>query len=238
MAHAAITGIAPSYGKDPERPALLESSALNHGAQLYDNWSKLKGETPQGSHPLYPAEGKKHGKSSWRCKECHGWDYIGKDGRYSKGSHFTGFEGVLGSSGKPPAELYEKLAASEKSHDFSTSLKRQELEALSVFLSRGLINTAQYLDSDGNALGDAQAGSKLYGSHCASCHGNDGNSLDFKPKKQGVQGVGWLAVDNPQESLHKIRWGHPGSDMPSMVVDEELTVKDAVDILAYCQALN
>ena len=216
----------------------LESSPLKHGAQLYDNWSKLTGKTPEGSHSLYPAEGKKQGKSSWRCKECHGWDYIGKDGRYSKGSHFTGIGGVLKSSGRQPSELYEKLAASEKSHDFSTFLKRQELEALSVFLSEGLIHTARYLDSNGDALGDARAGGNLYAPHCASCHGDDGNTLDFKSRKQGIQGVGWLADDNPQESLHKIRWGHPGSDMPSMVVDAGLTVKDAVDILAYCQTLN
>jgi thiosulfate dehydrogenase len=193
---------------------------------------------PTGSHPLYPAEGKKQGKSSWRRKDCHGWDYIGKDGRYSSGSHFTGIGGVLGNSGRLPSELYEELVAPEGNHDFSAYLKRQELEALSVFLSKGLINTAQYLDSDGNALGDAQAGNRLYGSHCASCHGDDGNTLDFKSKKQGVQGVGWLADDNPQESLHKIRWGHPGSDMSSMVVDEGITVKDTVDLLAYCQTLN
>lgn len=39
MASAAITGIAPSYAKDPggEELAPLESSPLKHGAQLYDN---------------------------------------------------------------------------------------------------------------------------------------------------------------------------------------------------------
>ena len=240
MASAVTSGIASSYANDSggEKSAPLENSPLKHGAQLYDNWYELTGEAPQGSHPLYPAKGKKQGASSWRCKECHGWDYIGKDGRYSEGSHFTGFEGVIESSGKLPTELYELLAASARNHDFSTSLKRQELEALSFFLSEGLINTAEYLGSEGNVLGDAQAGKKLYGPHCASCHGDDGNTLDFKVKKQGIQGVGWLANDNPQESLHKIRWGHPGSDMPSMVVDAGLTVRDTVDILAYCQTLN
>ena len=178
------------------------------------------------------------GKSSWRCKECHGWDYIGKDGRYSKGSHFTGIRGILGSLGKPSSEPYEKLVNSGRNHDFSPFLKKQELEALSAFLSQGLIDTAEHLDTNGNAQGSPQPGKKLYESHCASCHGDDGNTLDFKPKKKGIQGVGWLADDNPQESLHKIRWGHPGSDMPSMVIDAGLTVKDTVDILAYCQSLN
>ena len=210
----------------------LKSSPLKHGAQLYDNWPKLVGEKLSGSHPLYPAEGKKQGGSSWRCKECHGWDYIGKDGRYSKGSHYTGIKGVLGSSAKPVQKLFSKLNDSKKSHDFSPYMSKQELEALSVFLSEGLINAAEYLNADGSAAGDVSRGKKLYASHCAACHGDDGNAFDFKSKKDGVQGVGWLANDNPQESLHKIRWGHPSSDMPSVVV------KDAVDILTYSQTMK
>jgi len=26
------------------------------------------------------------GKDTWRCKECHGWDYMGVDGAYGSGS--------------------------------------------------------------------------------------------------------------------------------------------------------
>ena len=56
-------------------------------------------------------------------------------------------------------------------------------------------------------------------------------------KKEGIQGIGWLARKNPQESLHKIRWGNPGSDMPSMVVDAGLSDAESVDILAYSATL-
>ena len=45
--------------------------------------------------------------------------------------------------------------------------------------------------------------------------------------------IGWLARANPQESLHKIRWGHPGSKMPSAVADHGLSDDDTVQILRY-----
>ena len=43
-------------------------------------------------------------------------------------------------------------------------------------------------------------------------------------------------MDNPQESLHKIRFGHPGSAMPSML-KEGLTDTEQGDILAHGQSL-
>ena len=87
------------------------------------------------------------------------------------------------------------------------------------------------------AKGDISKGKNLYNAKCSSCHGMDGDKIDFKYKKDGLQGVGWLAVENPQESIHKIRWGHPGSNMPSLIVDEKLTEQDAIDILTYTQSL-
>jgi thiosulfate dehydrogenase len=217
--------------------ASLESFPLKHGAQLYDNWPKLTGRKPEGSHPLYPDAGKKQGGSSWRCKECHGWDYVGRDGRYAEGSHYTGIRGVLEIAGRPSSELYGALTNSGDGHDFSTYLSETELKALSAFLGEGLVDIRPHIGADGKASGDAGPGKKLYRSHCAECHGEDGNKLDFKARKEGVQGVGWLADDNPQESLHKILWGHPGSDMPSLVVDGGLTVKEAADILSYTQTM-
>ncbi len=94
---------------------------------------------------------------------------------------------------------------------------------------------SQYI-SNGVATGDAGNGQGLYNANCSSCHGADGNALDFK-SSEGIQGVGWLADDNPQETLHKIRWGHPGTAMPSAVDDGGLTDEETGDILAYGQTL-
>ncbi len=210
-------------------------NALKHGAQLYDNWPKLTGQNMSDSHPLYPEAGKKQGAASWRCKECHGWDYVGKDGRYAKGSHYTGIKGVFDRRGAGVDSLSAALKSGQ--HDFSGMMSESDIAALALFLDQGQTDITEVIDSEGRALGDSERGKPLYQANCSDCHGDDGNALDFKGKKEGVQGVGWLANENPQESWHKILWGHPGSDMPSMVVDAKLTLQQSSDLLAYSQSL-
>ncbi len=70
-------------------------SSIVRGGRLYDNWYKeIKGEPPKASHAAYPAGMKyaKEPKTNWRCKECHGWDYLGRDGAYAKCDHVTGIK--------------------------------------------------------------------------------------------------------------------------------------------------
>ena len=77
-------------------------SSIARGGVLYDKWYKVIGvDAPAQSHREYPAD-KKYAKkpgSNWRCKECHSWDYLGKDGGYSSGKHFTGIKGIQGAKG-------------------------------------------------------------------------------------------------------------------------------------------
>ena len=123
-------------------------------------------------------------------------------------------------------------------HNFSEYLSDSEIWDLVKFLREGQAPIEAAIDSNGQGKGSMASGKLLYDSQCASCHDMDGNKIDFKSKKDGIQGVGWLANDNPQESIHKIRWGHPGSDMPSMTVDSKLSEQDAIDILTYSQSLE
>ncbi len=51
------------------------------------------------------------------------------------------------------------------------------------------------------------------------------------------EGVGDPANGNPWETLHKIRFGHPGTAMPSSVKSGWST-QDAVDVLGYSQTLT
>jgi thiosulfate dehydrogenase len=222
-----------SYAEDPG----YYNANIKNGALLYDNWPKIKKADINDSHPLYPADSKKSGKSTWRCKECHGWDYIGKDGRYSKGSHYTGIKGVFDVRKEDRQSLYNSLTDKGEKHDFSEYLTHNEIWDLVKFLQEGQIDIASVIDNQGNAKGNVDSGRAHYNSNCGSCHGADGNSIDFKDKKDGIQGVGWLAIDNPQESIHKIRWGHPGSIMPSMITDAKLTDQETIDILKYSQSL-
>ena len=77
-------------------------SAIARGGRLYDKWfAENKATKPADDHPSYANKGGQYGKdTSWRCKECHGWDYRGKDGAYAKGGHATGTVGICCSSGK------------------------------------------------------------------------------------------------------------------------------------------
>jgi thiosulfate dehydrogenase len=221
----ALVGPAAGEGKKEE--------ALKLGGLLYDNWPKVTGKKPGGTHPLYPEGGKKQGPASWRCKECHGWDYLGDKGRYRSGSHYTGIEGILGEAGESRAEILEALRDTDDKHDFSPWLSDAQLEALALFIRKGLVDTRKAITAEGQVHGDKVRGGRLYGRHCGDCHGTEGGKLDLKAKKEGVQGVGYYARKNPQEVLHKIRWGHPGSDMPSALVDDRLSDKETVDILKY-----
>ena len=226
-------------GSDQVQPtADYQQADLKNGAQLYDNWLKIKDIKTSGNHPLYPQESKKTGKDTWRCKECHGWDYIGDKGRYSKGSHFTGITGVFHAQGKNPEELYGSLTDKNAEHDFSKYLSNSEIWNLVKFLREGQVAIEPVIDNKGKGKGNITRGEVLYEKHCSDCHGSDGNQIDFKDNQEGVQGVGWLANDNPQESIHKIRWGHPGSDMPSMITDKNLTEQDVIHILTYSQSLE
>ena len=224
--------------QDTPVPAGYEQADLKSGGLLYDNWLKLNNASPEGNHPLYPAASKKSGKSTWRCKECHGWDYIGAEGRYRKGSHYTGIAGLYSSRNKPPTVLFDALRDLERGHDFSAYLSTEDTWNLVKFIREGQRDIRAAIDAQGVARTAAAAGGPLYAANCASCHGADGNKIDFKKKKPGIQGVGWLANGNPQESLHKIRWGHPGSDMPSMVIDKRMSDSQVNAILAYSQSLH
>lgn len=219
-------------------PAPYQDADIKNGALLYDNWLKITNVKKEGNHPLYPSDAKKSGKSTWRCKECHGWDYIGNKGRYSKGSHYTGIAGTFQVRDKAPVYLYNSLTNKATAHDFSSYMSASQIWDLVKFLREGQAAIEPVIDAQGQAKGRKEQGKALYDAQCSSCHGADGNELDFKGSKEGIQGVGWLANDNPQESIHKIRWGHPGSDMPSMITDKKLSEKDAIDILTYSQTLG
>ncbi len=215
-----------------------QEANLKNGAQLYDNWLKITDIKTSENHPLYPQASKKSGKTTWRCKECHGWDYIGNKGRYSKGSHYTGISGVFHVQSAAADVLYSSLTSKGTKHDFSEYLSPSQTWDLVKFLREGQAAIDPVIDEQGQAMGNTTKGKLLYNAHCSSCHGVDGNEIDFKSGKEGIQGVGWLANDNPQESIHKIRWGHPGSDMPSMTIDEGLSEQEAIDILTHSQLLG
>ena len=208
--------------------------AISRGGQLYDKWwAVIEGDEPKTTHSAYPKAGKQKGSATWRCKECHGWDYKGVDGAYAKGSHFSGTKGVRGVVDIDPGRIHEILQ--DKTHGFTTKhMPHSAMEKLALFLSLGQIDMDVYIDrATKKARGDPRRGAQFYQTICANCHGFDGKELNFGDEKK-PEFVGTVCAGNPWEALHKIRFGQPGVGMVSLSV---LGVQEQVNILSYCQTL-
>jgi len=211
-------------------PATAEmESSLARGGKLYDKWyGVIKVDKPTESHPLYPSSANYADKpaSTWRCKECHGWDYMGKDGAYASGKHATGIKGISGMKGAEPADVVAILKADE--HGFGSVLTNKDLMDLANFVSQGQIDMDPFIDRASKApQGDAVKGAAYYNTICAGCHGVDGKS----PKEMKPFGA---LMSNPWEVMHKILNGQPGEQMPALrALDRQIVV----DIMAHMTTL-
>ncbi len=211
-----------------------------YGGLLWDKWWLQTGAPiPTGDHPLYPPQGTQSGSATYRCKECHGWDYKGVDGQYGSGSHATGIPGVFGST-MTPEDMFEIVRGTSvpSGHGFEAlGLTHQNIWDLVEFMQTFVIDTDLYIDVDGTFLGNVAQGETLYTSgglpSCEMCHGADGAEIDFGSASE-PEWVGTVAWHNPAEMHHKTRFGHPGSPMPSWILDGG-TDQEAADISLYAQ---
>ena len=130
-----------------------KTASIVRGGMLYDTWWKVVpgASEPKDNQPLWPLQttNKRKGSVTWRCKECHGWDYKGKEGAYGSGSHFTGFPGVWNADQKKSAdELAGILGGSANpQHNFSKVLRPEDIADLANFLKGGLVDMMQYVNS-------------------------------------------------------------------------------------------
>ncbi len=234
---AVMSGV--SAGEPP-----LEGDILL-GGLLYDNWMTVTGDMPAEDQPLWAlqATNAREGAITWRCKECHGWDYKGAAGAYASGSHETGFTGIARSGmALSETELVDVLkGATDFRHDFSGVLDEGQLLALAAFVKAGLVNNSAYIDYATGAVRvewDAARGEQQYGRKCKGCHGEDGRTLNSGTAEDPVY-MGTLALEDPWEYLHKVRFGQPG--LPGMFAGEDpergWSLEDSIAILGYSQTL-
>ncbi len=211
-------------------PTQDEMSSVVRGGRLYDNWFKeVDAPPPAEPHPAYPrsAEYAKYPRNNWRCKECHGWDYKGKDGAYGKGIHYTGIKGITAMAGADPEKIVAVLH--DGNHRYGAMLTEQDLVDLANFVSKGQIDMDVYIDRKTNkARGDSKRQAAFYKTICATCHGADGRMQLTQPP------LGRLANNSPWDAMHKMLNGHPDGNMPPLRV---LGLQTLVDILAYAQTL-
>jgi thiosulfate dehydrogenase len=216
----------------PGDPSLAWTLAV--GGRLYDNWADvLDTELPDTTHPAWPAANTAHeGGTTWRCKSCHGWDYQGAHGVYGSGSYATGIKGVSGMAGAEIEAIMGLLG--DDTHGYTDALLPPEAKRrLATFVSQGLDDTLSFVASDGTVTGDVELGRGMFQNICASCHGFEGKALDWGEPGDPAY-VGTEANANPWEVFHKIRNGHPGTEMVSM---RALPPEVAAGILAYAQTL-
>lgn len=229
---------APVVTEPPTLPPL--SGDPIRGGLLYDEWYKVIGtDAPEGDQPLWATQttNTRSGGTTWRCKECHGWDYKGVDGAYGGGSHMTGFVGVLQVSGADANEILAALKGSTNpDHDFSAVMDDQALTDIAIFLSEYMLDSATFIADKKAVGGDPANGETIFGENCTDCHGVDGTALNFADEN-APEYVGTIALDNPWEFVHKARFGQPGAaDMPALV-DFGLADQEYIDLLAYVQSL-
>ncbi len=241
-------------GDDP-----LADADLIRGGLLYDRWWVVTGDNePEGTNPTYPTEQNamysdppRAGSQTWRCKECHGWDYLGVDGFYGPpSSHFTGIEGVFQVSegttqarnegDHSPEELFDiiKFGIPGLMIGFGDFMSDDDIWDLVKFLLEGQIDDRLIVDYSSPGMNAVippfflDIGELIYNDICAGCHGMDGEGLEAF----GTEGISLneIALDNPVEFIHKVRFGQPGTFMPSMV-DLGYNTDDVKDLLAYAQ---
>lgn len=212
------------------------------GARLYDAWFAATGvEPPSQNMPIWSRQSTntRSGPDTWRCSECHGWDYRGNEGEYATGSHRTGFPNVKAFAGQASIEeIVARLKGSEDpEHDFSPYLEDASLNQLAVFLKEGTVDPAEYIDPISlKTIGaDVQHGQQLYNDVCSECHGEDGKEIIFRT--EGInEYIGSVANRDPWRFLHRTRFGVAGTQM-AVGHTFGWTPEDGRDILAYAQGL-
>lgn len=234
-------------------PKGFETASLLHGGVLYDTWwEENDASAPTETNPGYT--GSKTGAETWRCKECHGWDYKGK----------FGIPSLFDAQDWEPADLIAAIGQGKKKdgstitgHDFEARgfLSSGDVADLAFFVKTGLVDDEESISYVTlRAKGSPATGHALWETNCETCHGDLGTRINFHHDEPvpSAEYVGTVAREDPFELIHKIRWGQPGSDAEAAEMEEEFGIvtghmPNAVDagyseaqiasIIAYAQTL-
>ncbi len=216
------------------------ASPVTEGGRIYDEWFAAFGvDAPEGDQPLWKTQttNTRTGADTWRCKECHGWDYKGKDGVYGAGSHQTGFPGIMNAATMTPEELTAWLDGTKNAdHNFSSYFTKDDFGRMVAFIQKDVVDKSAFINADKTIVGgDAAHGKQLFDGVCKVCHGEDGKTLNFGDDA-APEYFGTIAADNPWEFYNKATVGVPGEAMPAGW-NLGWSQQDILDLMTYAQTL-
>ena len=214
---------------------------VSSGGRLYDNWFVSLGvDQPTTRNPNFPAANTDvPDADTWRCKTCHGWDYLGRDGQYRNGPNATGIMGLTRAKTYQLDAIMTVLGS--RTHGFTNDMLPEDAKfRLALFVKDGQHTTRNYFGPNGEVRGNPSPGqgdlrerlrrvSRLRRQGARASAPRPISSFKGNPLY-----VGSKAVANPVEVLHKIRNGHPGAIMVSL---RGFPIDQAVNVLSYAQTL-
>jgi len=225
----------PAHAADAAGPmglskkrAVPQQWAESIGAQLYDDWPQAMLQVgPFVRHPLWRGARNALARETWRCVNCHGWDFRGSDGVGGDLGPVPGVPGLRGLVGADRDTIRTLVRADR--HGFAQQpLNVEALDYLVSFLARGQRETVE-LASRANELGaDRVEGGQRYATVCQLCHGPQGDLLNLGTERV-PETISSLARRMPWKFLHAVRFGH-GGVMPSFVTLDE---KEFLNLLVY-----
>ncbi|MFN2146672.1 MAG: c-type cytochrome, partial [Anaerolineales bacterium] len=216
--------------------------AYIRGGRLYTAWDRVTNLTTPiaQQNPLWPKETPNQVPAvlTWRCVNCHGWDYRGSEGK-TLGAVFRtmGYPDLFGYTAKPIEEILPALNGElNPDHDFTAYLNEEDLKDLAAFLSQGLVVPELIADPGTfKVTGMRDNGEDAYFEQCAYCHGTEGEEINLNTDEKPVF-LGDVAWGNPWLMVHTIRFGHIRTVVPAGI-RLGLPFSTQIDIAAYAQSL-
>jgi mono/diheme cytochrome c family protein len=130
-------------------------------------------------------------------------------------------------------EVAERIRA--PNHPFPVDqVSELTVTLLGVFISEGQYEPTNFLDAEGLALGDVEAGQSIFEGACINCHQIDGRRY-LNGERGDRSSLGWVVRNRPTQALHKIMNGVPGAEMLSLRFLAEAQISD---LFAYLQTLD
>ncbi|MFA7429072.1 MAG: c-type cytochrome [Rhodospirillaceae bacterium] len=206
-------------------PSREPLAAMARGGRLYGDWIRETGRfAPRTLHPAWTGPAPASASDTWRCHDCHGWDYQGKSGPGAKVSPVPA-KGISGMEGADVASIIAVLT--NDTHRYRGVLTERDLSDLATFVSKGQFIMDWAIDpATGSFHGQGAGYGDRFETLCASCHGTAGTAV------RTMSPLGRVVRENPWRALHSVLNGHAGESMPPMRV---FPPDMAAAILAYIE---